>query len=83
MRRYLLIVVRDRPDLWDMLRRRFAGDPEVRVILDRRQRERRQRVQVQELDRRRADRRRRLSTDKQIRDTGFAIVDSLWDLAPR
>ena len=45
MVRLLFIVARDQLDLWHHLKRDFAQEAEVEVILDRRRGERRQRVQ--------------------------------------
>lgn len=67
------IVARDQPDLWHHLRRDFAGDEEVQVVLDRRRGERRQRVQMHEPDRRQVDR-RRASIDTDLRYRSFVIL---------
>lgn len=70
MVRYLLIVVRNQPDLWRYLKDNFAGDEKVEVILDRRRGERRQRIQPHDPERRRADRRRpSLDTDLRYRSS--------------
>lgn len=71
--RCLFIVARDQPDLWHHLRRDFAEDEEVRVILDRRRGERRKWVQTHEPERRRADR-RRASIDRDLRYRSFIII---------
>jgi len=52
----LFVVARTRPDLADRLRTLFAAMP-IRVVLDRRQGERRRRGQPGERERRRTDRR--------------------------
>ncbi len=57
MARYLLIVARTQPDLYDYLTQEFSEDKEVEVLLDRRREERRQRGQAHEPDRRRVVRR--------------------------
>ena len=56
--RYLLIVSRDQPDLFDDLTEDFSADLQVQVVLDQRRQERRRRVQGAERERRRSDRRR-------------------------
>ena len=56
--RYLLIVARNAPDLCEYLRKNFAGDEKVHVVLDRRQDERRQRAGPRQPERRRSERRR-------------------------
>ena len=56
--RYLFIVSRDQPDLYDRLVRDFAEDKEVEVLLDRRVGARRQGGQADAPERRRGYRRR-------------------------
>lgn len=56
--RYLFIVSRDQPELYDRLTRDFSQEKEVQVLLDRRVEERRQRIQGNGSERRRAGRRR-------------------------
>lgn len=73
--RCLFIVARDQLDLWGYLRRDFAEDEEVQVILDRRQWKRRQRVHSHDPERRREDRRRRKpSVDTDLRYRSFVIL---------
>lgn len=55
-------MAQDRRNLWRSLTRRFGADKDV-LVLDRRQRERRQRVQAVEEERRGADRRRPRRSD--------------------
>jgi len=74
MVRLRFIVARDQLDLWHHLKRDFAQDEEVEVILDRRRGERRQRVQIREPQRRRADRRRRSGIDKDLGYRSFVII---------
>ena len=62
--RCLFIVARDQPGLWDHLRRDFAEDEEVQVILDRRR----------DPERRRAGRRRPPSIDTDLRYRSFVIL---------
>lgn len=59
MARYMFIVSRQRQALCDYLRARFSEDPKADVILDRRQVARRQLQIVVESDRRQSDRRQR------------------------
>lgn len=56
-RPFLLVVSHNHPDVFEYLERKFAGDPEFQLILDRRQGERRQRAEAHEPDRRHAERR--------------------------
>ena len=57
MGHYLLIVAEDQPQVRDYLARQFTGVEKVKVLLDRRQGERRQRVRPYEPERRRGERR--------------------------
>ena len=70
---HLVIVGRSNPDLYEYLVEKFAGDRSVRVILDRRQAERRQTVAHPAPDHRAADRRRQAIGEK-IRTRGLAIL---------
>jgi len=72
--RCLFIVARDQPGLWDHLRRDFAEDEEVQVILDRRGDERRLSVQARDPERRQAGRRRPPSIDTDLRYRSFVIL---------
>jgi tetratricopeptide (TPR) repeat protein len=69
----LVIVDRTKPELYADLSREFAGDPEIRVILDRRARERRLIARGTGPDRRH-DERRRLAIEDRLRERGLAIV---------
>ncbi len=71
--RCLFIVARDQPDLWHHLRRDFAEDEEVQVVLDRRRGERRRHMQLHEPDRRQGDR-RRATIDTDLRYRSFVIL---------
>jgi hypothetical protein len=62
----LVVVARDQSDLWQSLTRHFAASEDVQVLLDRRQGERRQRLQTYEQDRRGPDRRRPPSTENDV-----------------
>lgn len=55
--RFVCIVARDQPELYEHLRARFEGDPSIQVIFDRREGERRQPAPESECERRRAHRR--------------------------
>ena len=55
--RWLIVVRRDRPELYENLRQSFELDARVRVILDRRQADRRRAGIPVETDRRRESRR--------------------------
>lgn len=74
MIRALVVVARDRPDVWQSLTRHFVGSGDVQVILDRRHRDRRQRIMTPELDRRGRDRRRSLSIETDVRSRQYVIV---------
>ena len=56
-RRDLYIVATDRRDLYELLKKQFAGDPNVEVFLDRRKGERRATRMATPEERRRANRR--------------------------
>ncbi len=77
--KHLLIVARHRRELYDQVKRAFAGHESVEVILDRRAGERRQRKGTPVLDKRRRDRRSRSVIDEQLRTIGWSLV--LLDLA--
>ena len=72
----LLIVAWNRPDLWDLWRRWFAGVEEVQVVLDQRRGERRQQGNVREPERRRVERRQQPALQDELRSTGFALTRS-------
>lgn len=79
--RHLLIVARNRPDLYDQLRQAFAGSESVQVIVDRRSGQdrrsgaKRPAVNGFQIDRRGpvAERRRR-NIEEQLRTIGWALV---------
>ena len=66
MARHLFIVARSHPDLYTYLCERFANDPNVEVILDRRVGQRRQRAMTVTEDRRTGDRRGRPEADVEL-----------------
>ena len=55
--RYLFIVARERHDLLERVQARFAGDPRIAVVVDRRRGERRTHSERPDRDRRSGDRR--------------------------
>jgi hypothetical protein len=73
-RRYLFIVSRRDRSLYQYAVRVFGRTPEIQVIYDRRQVERRRTSQTPAVDRRRSDRRVRTQVDADIRDYGSAMV---------
>jgi hypothetical protein len=69
---HLVIVARPQLDLFEYLRQKFDGDPDVDVILDRRHREGGEGVGPP--TRPRAGDRRRLAVDDALRARGLAVV---------
>lgn len=77
MSQHLFIVARQQPDLYSYLRQEFSEEPDVCVIVDRRQGERRQAVDrraSRSTDRRHADRRGNSEVDEQLGALGYAFV---------
>jgi hypothetical protein len=75
IRRLLFIVGPDRRALYDSLRRTFADDDFVHVVLDRRVAERRRRrPRPRRGEQRQAERRAQLEIDRQLRARGYAVV---------
>ncbi len=72
--RCLVIVSREELDLWRHMTQYNGEIKGVQVLLDRRQRERRQQDQPVALERRRADRRRPLPADEDLRRQPFLLV---------
>jgi hypothetical protein len=70
----MFIVARRHPELYDYLSTRFADDPNVTVVLDRRLTPRRRRALPAAAERRRVDRRARPEVDEQLRATSLAVV---------
>jgi len=70
---HLFIVARSKPALYDDLKRELGGRP-VTIILDRREGERRRRMQPDAPERRVHDRRRQAAFDETVRTRGFAVV---------
>jgi hypothetical protein len=77
--KHLLVVARHRRELYDEIKRAFAGQETVQVTLDRRVNQRRQGKNALGLDRRRNERRSRSAVDEQLRAIGWSLV--LLDLA--
>jgi len=74
---HLFIVSRQQPDLYSYLAREFSGEPDVRVILDRRQGERRCQhacLGAVPTDRRQAERRGNAEIGAQLTTMGYAFV---------
>ena len=72
--RQLVIVADDREHLYEHLKRAFAGNGSVRVVLNRRNAERRARSGPYAAERRRGDRRSPLRIDELLRTIGLVIV---------
>ncbi len=80
MARYVIIVARGQPDLYNHLAREFSGDKDVAVLLDRR-RERRQDAQTHEPERRQGERRSQPRITGGLRSLG-AVVTRTQQEAP-
>jgi hypothetical protein len=74
MVRGLIIVARDQPDLWKTLTHEFGQCQEIRVLLDRRQGERRVNNQSYAPDRRGTDRRSLTRTEDDVRSRQYVLV---------
>lgn len=74
MGRNLFVVSRRYPDLYEYLRERFASDPAVVVILDRRVTQRRRAQGPYEAERRRGDRRSRPEVEIELQTRSHAII---------
>jgi hypothetical protein len=73
--RHLFIVDRQQLDLFSYLSREFSAEPEVTVMLDRRQGERRRsRPRADASERRRAERRARAEVGGDLSTLGYAFV---------
>ena len=70
----LLVVARSQQGLYEYLCEDFANDPDVKVLIDRRRGERRQRGDQWTAERRQTDRRTRPPLDPKLESVGFAIV---------
>ena len=67
-----MIVAKPNLDLYEYLRDKFAGDPNVQVVLDRRHSE--PHPDGTTAVERRADDRRRIAIDQALRSRGLAVV---------
>jgi hypothetical protein len=76
MPRFLFIVARQLPAVYEHLRQQFAEEPNVQVILDRRQTDRREPEPATPAGEERppAERRQNPGVDDQIRTLGYAFV---------
>lgn len=74
MIQYLVVTARNHPDLYGYLRRQFAGDDKVQVLLDRRHEERRHRGETHKPDRRKGDRRGGRGKDNGLGSHGFVVI---------
>jgi hypothetical protein len=74
MGRNVFIVSRQHRDLYTYLRERFASDPAVEVILDRRFGQRRQRQAPVDAERRRRERRQRPEVEQELQTRSHAII---------
>jgi hypothetical protein len=72
---YLFIVDQEKPELREYFSGWFSGIGHVEVIVDRRRGERRRNGRATGQERRRSDRRSKPEIDREIRETGFTIVD--------
>jgi hypothetical protein len=74
MVQYLFVAARNHSDLYGYLRRQFAEDDHVQVLLDRRHEERRRRERSHDPERRRGDRRGGLGRDHRLSYHGFLVI---------
>jgi hypothetical protein len=70
----LFIIAPGQRALYDSLRRTFASDPTVDVVMDRRKGQRRKRGTGASAERRAADRRRNATAQDKLSARGFAVV---------
>ena len=74
MDRIIFVVAQHRPELYDALRKAFAAEPAVEVLLNRRVRNRRERDTAHDVEHRRADRRARPNVSQEVRDRGWSVA---------
>jgi hypothetical protein len=74
MARLVFIVSRQRPELFNYLRREFAGNDDVDVIVDRRIADRRLREAPADMIERRRTDRRQDHVDDRLQSMGWAII---------
>jgi len=72
----IFVVARYNPQLYDYLQREFSHEERIRIIMDRRVGERRQRADAAPVERRQSDRRRHQDVDANLRERGFVILPS-------
>ncbi len=70
----LIVVLRDHPELFLALQREFASCPSIRIILDRRHRDRRHHNIPVDDDRRRHDRRSLSKHDADVRTRHYLLA---------
>jgi hypothetical protein len=70
----IFIVARYNPQLYEYLQREFSHDVRIRIIMDRRVGERRQRSDAPPGERRQQERRQYVDVDAHLRDRGVVIV---------
>jgi class 3 adenylate cyclase/tetratricopeptide (TPR) repeat protein len=70
----IFVVARYNPQLYDYLQREFSHEERIRIIMDRRVGERRQRGDTPASDRRQGDRRQHHEVDAHLRERGFVIL---------
>jgi class 3 adenylate cyclase/tetratricopeptide (TPR) repeat protein len=70
----IFIVARYNPQLYEYLQREFSHDERIRIIMDRRVGERRQRTEVATGERRQQERRQHQDVDVHLRERGVVIV---------
>jgi len=71
--RYLCVVSREEPQLYEYVKNHFAGRPNVEVVIDRRQGQRRRRPASPATERRQSDRRQH-AIDQDLAALGIAIA---------
>ena len=72
----IFIVARYNPQLYDYLQREFSHEERIRIIMDRRVAERRQRAEAAPGERRQGDRRRQHDVDANLHERGVVILQS-------
>jgi hypothetical protein len=77
--RFVFVISREQPQLHEYVQRTFAGEADVRVIVDRRVVTRRHRDGPHEPDRRQAERRVRTEVDDELKARGSALVAAAAD----
>ncbi len=70
----IFIVARYNPQLYEYLQREFSDTERIRIVMDRRVGERRQRSGPATSERRRGDRRQHTDLDAHLRERGFVIL---------